>query len=153
MNQRSKILTASPAGSDKLPHDQVTNNPLTEFRSTKDTSFYSGVKPLSSQSTTLIQRSGTQLGHRKQAKQEILELSIIKRQLIDEIATLKGSYSQPTEREEMPSDSRLQARDFEDFTKDELMTMLAKAREEIIYLRSKNNRQKNKYEDLTKKMN
>lgn len=47
-------------------------------------------------------------------------------------------------------ESKLSGRDFEDYSKEELMTMLAKAREEIIYLRSKNNRQKNKVDDLKK---
>lgn len=32
------------------------------------------------------------------------------------------------------------------------MKMLAKAREEIIYLRSKNNRQRSKYDDLQKQV-
>jgi len=49
-------------------------------------------------------------------------------------------------------EGKLSARDFDDFTKDELMTMLAKTREEIIYLRAKNNRQKTKYEDLLKQL-
>ncbi len=37
-------------------------------------------------------------------------------------------------------ESRLSGRDFEDYSKEELAEMVAKSREEIIYLRSKNHR-------------
>lgn len=84
----------------------------------------------------------------QQTKQEILELSIIKRHLIDEIANLKVSQTQTDSKEEgTVDDSRLSGRDFDDLTREELSSMLAKSRDEIIFLRSSNNRQKSKYED------
>eukprot|EP00347_Sterkiella_histriomuscorum_P023958 403332798 len=154
---------------------------ITDFRSTKDTNFFkdSSQKPFSSQSTTIYNYRGgsTQTGKRsalinannqitQMAKQEILELSIIKRQLIDEISTLKqvqekskstnlkdnetiSIFNEQNSQNDIPFyESKLSARDFEDLTKEELMEMLARSREEIIYLRAQNNRYKSKVIEL-----
>eukprot|EP00347_Sterkiella_histriomuscorum_P002623 403367428 len=156
---------------------------ITDFRSTKDTNFFkdSSQKPFSSQSTTIYNYRGgsTQTGKRsalinannqitQMAKQEILELSIIKRQLIDEISILKlvqekshgkstnlkdnekiSIFNEQNSQNDIPFyESKLSARDFEDLTKEELMEMLAKSREEIIYLRAQNNRYKSKVIEL-----
>ena len=71
-------------------------------------------------------------------KNELLELTIIKRELIDEINQLNEQNNSS----QIHSKSKLTGKDFEDFTKEELMNFLAKAREEIIVLRQLLNRYK-----------
>lgn len=64
-------------------------------------------------------------------KNELFELSIMKRELIDEITQLQNTSETGTGDRK----SKLTGKDFDDFSREELMDYLAKAREEIIYLR------------------
>lgn len=81
----------------------------------------------------------------QQVKQDILELSVLKREIINEIKDIKLTYPGAGQNDlnEFPEESsQLRSADFEELSKEHLMSMLAKAQEEIIYLRIKAARQK-----------
>ncbi|CDW77024.1 UNKNOWN [Stylonychia lemnae] len=146
----------------------INNNILNDFRSTKESNFFrdSQTKPTSSQSTSIFRSTAHANGKKtinqqiqKQTKQEILELQIIKKQLLDDISNLKQQHQQLQKQEEPQvlkeftfDEGQIGAKDFQNFTKEELLQTLILSREEVVALRLQIQKSKQQNDDLNNRM-